>query len=34
VYGLTQGVSIIRTHDVRATRRAVKVAEAIMKEEI
>ena len=32
VYGLTQGVSIIRTHDVRATRRAVKVAEAIMKE--
>ena len=34
LYGLTQGVSIIRTHDVRATRRAVKVAEAIMKEEI
>jgi dihydropteroate synthase len=34
VFGLTQGVSIIRTHDVRATRRAVKVAEAIMKEEI
>ena len=34
VYGLTQGVSIIRTHDVRATSRAVKVAEAIMKEEI
>ena len=34
VYGLMQGVSIIRTHDVRATRRAVKVAEAIMKEEI
>ncbi len=34
VYGLTQGVSIIRTHDVRATRRAVKVAEAIMREEI
>ena len=33
VYGLTQGVSIIRTHDVRATRRAVKVAEAIIKEE-
>ena len=32
VFGLTQGVSIIRTHDVRATRRAVKVAEAIMKE--
>jgi dihydropteroate synthase len=34
VYGLTQGVSIIRTHDVGATRRAVKVAEAIIKEEI
>ena len=34
VFGLTRGVSIIRTHDVRATRRAVKVAEAIMKEEI
>jgi dihydropteroate synthase len=34
VYGLTQGVSIIRTHDVRATRRAVKVAEAIMKKKI
>ena len=34
VFGLTQGVSIIRTHDVRATSRAVKVAEAIMKEEI
>jgi len=34
VVGLTQGVSIIRTHDVRATCRAVKVAEAIMKEEI
>ena len=34
VYGLTQGVSIIRTHDVRATRQAMKVAEAIMKEEI
>jgi dihydropteroate synthase len=33
VYGLTQGVSIIRTHDVRATRRAVKIVEAIMKEE-
>ena len=32
VFGMTQGVSIIRTHDVRATRRAVKVAEAIMKE--
>jgi dihydropteroate synthase len=34
VFGLTQGVSIIRTHDIRATRRAVKVAEAIMKEEL
>ena len=34
VFGLTRGVSIIRTHDVRATRQAVKVAEAIMKEEI
>lgn len=34
VFGLTQGVSIIRTHDVRATLRAVKVAEAILKEEI
>ena len=33
VVGLTHGVSIIRTHDVRATCRAVKVAEAIMKEE-
>jgi dihydropteroate synthase len=33
VYGLTQGVSIIRTHDVRATLRAVKIVEAIMKEE-
>ena len=34
VFALTQGASIIRTHDVKATRRAVKVAEAIMKEEI
>ncbi len=33
VFGLTQGASIIRTHDVQATRRAVKVAEAIMREE-
>ncbi len=32
VFGLTQGVSIIRTHDVQATLRAVKVATAIMKE--
>jgi dihydropteroate synthase len=34
VFGLTQGVSIIRTHDVRATRRAVKFAEAIMKDAV
>jgi dihydropteroate synthase len=34
VFGLTQGVTIIRTHDVRATSRVVKVVEAIMKEEI
>lgn len=33
VFGVMQGASIIRTHDVQATRRAVKVAEAIMKEE-
>ncbi len=33
VFGLIQGASIIRTHDVQATRRAVKVAEAIMREE-
>ncbi len=33
VFALTQGASIIRTHDVQATRRAVKVAEAIMREE-
>jgi len=33
VFGVTQGAAIIRTHDVQATRRAVKVAEAIMKEE-
>ncbi len=33
VFGLTQGASIIRTHDVQSTRRAVKVAEAIMREE-
>ena len=30
VFGVIQGASIIRTHDVQATRRAVKVAEAIM----
>lgn len=34
VFGLIQGVSVFRTHDVQATRRAVKVAEAIIKEEI
>ncbi len=34
VSGLMQGVSIVRTHDVLATRRVVKVAEAILKEEI
>ena len=34
VLALTQGVSIIRTHDVKATRRVVRVVEAIMKEEI
>lgn len=34
VFGLTQGVSIIRTHDVQATRRAINVVEAILKEEI
>ncbi len=32
VFGVIQGVSIIRTHDVQATRRAVKVAESIMNE--
>lgn len=34
VSGVMRGVSIVRTHDVLATRRAIKVAEAIMKEEI
>jgi dihydropteroate synthase len=34
VFGLTQGASIIRTHDVQATRRAINVVEAILKEEI
>jgi dihydropteroate synthase len=33
VFGVSQGVSIIRTHDVKATRRAVKVVESIMKED-
>ena len=32
VFGVIQGASIIRTHDVQATRRAVKVAESIMNE--
>ena len=32
--GVVRGVSIVRTHDVLATRRAIKVTEAIMKEEI
>ncbi len=32
VIGVTKGVSIIRTHDVKATCRAVKVAESIMNE--
>lgn len=33
VMGIAKGVSIIRTHDVSATRNAVKVAEAIIKGE-
>ena len=33
VFGVMQGASISRTHDVQATQRAVKVAESIMKEE-
>ena len=32
VFGVIQGASIIRTHDVQATRRAIKVAESIMNE--
>lgn len=32
VFGVLQGASIIRTHDVQATCRAVKVVESIMKE--
>ena len=34
VLGVSKGVSIIRTHDVKATQKAVKVAEAIIKGEI
>ena len=30
-FGLIQGVTIIRTHDVQATRQTVKIAQAIMK---
>ena len=30
-FGLMQGVTIIRTHDVQATRQTVKIAQAIMK---
>lgn len=33
VMGVTKGASIIRTHDVKATRNAVRVAEAIIKGE-
>lgn len=33
VIGVCKGVSIMRTHDVKATRNAVKVAEAIIKGE-
>ncbi len=33
VLGVSKGASIIRTHDVKATRKAVKVAEAIIKGE-
>ncbi len=33
VFGVIQGASIIRTHDVQATRRAIKVAESIMREQ-
>jgi dihydropteroate synthase len=33
VFGVLQGASIIRTHDVQATRRAIKVIDSIMKEE-
>ena len=31
VIGVTKGVSIVRTHDVKETRNAIKVAEAIIK---
>jgi len=33
VIGVTKGVSIVRTHDVKETRNAIKVAEAIIKGE-
>ena len=33
VIGVTKGVSIVRTHDVKETRKAIKVAEAITKGE-
>jgi dihydropteroate synthase len=33
IIGVTNGASIIRTHDIKATRSAVKVAEAILKGE-
>ena len=34
VMGVVKGASIIRTHDVKATRNAVRVAEAIIKGEV
>ena len=33
VIGVTKGVSIVRTHDVKETRKAIKVTEAIIKGE-
>ena len=33
VIGITKGASIVRTHDVKETRKAIKVAEAIIKGE-
>jgi dihydropteroate synthase len=33
IIGVTKGASIIRTHDIKATRSAVRVAEAIIKGE-
>jgi len=33
VIGVTKGVSIVRTHDIKETRNAIKVAEAIIKGE-